>query len=486
MLVAICFATVLLVCQLCTAASLAHAVAAVDERMGRNVEFGLAYDEGDMEAEIAVEAGEADLKSCSDPYQLPLPASPQAVAKMPPSPCVAVVLPWQSGGLRQDAEVFERALPCAHTLYGDSQPPPNASRDERLLFLEHLPSEHLRYKKGWSNLTASAEVWSMVNMEWVSLLHLKLPTVSLILCKTRIVCELLSAIRHERNLSWRLLYTRFSSVDRFGVATLASCETTTMSAACQRAPLWTNPSMVGMPTAQPAAPRRALTMAGIARARPQQDFGQFLHVMGKSAAKHTAEIIQAWRENLHFPNLTIVASRSIPSVQKWMRKAPPHIRLELDISTEELTALQASHGVHLCPSAREGYGHYINEGRAAAAFVVTTPTPPMSELVDDASGMLITARTAKPPLHGNLIALPFDDSAVSPADISAAVHRVLALPVEERRRRGRRARARYEEDTAFFLESARRLDCTSRLALADGHANSSLDARATACGLCLI
>lgn len=33
----------------------------------------------------------------------------------------------------------------------------------------------------------------------------------------------------------------------------------------------------------------------------------------------------------------------------------------------DLARLQLQHGVHICPSEREGFGHYINEARAAQA-----------------------------------------------------------------------------------------------------------------------
>jgi hypothetical protein len=46
-----------------------------------------------------------------------------------------------------------------------------------------------------------------------------------------------------------------------------------------------------------------------------------------------------------------------------------------------LHVLQVQTPIHVCASEREGFGHYINEGRAAGAFIISTDHPPMSELV---------------------------------------------------------------------------------------------------------
>ena len=45
--------------------------------------------------------------------------------------------------------------------------------------------------------------------------------------------------------------------------------------------------------------------------------------------------------------------------------------------------------VHICPSAREGFGHYINEARSVGAVVLTIDAAPMSEfVVDGESGVV--------------------------------------------------------------------------------------------------
>ena len=48
--------------------------------------------------------------------------------------------------------------------------------------------------------------------------------------------------------------------------------------------------------------------------------------------------------------------------------------------------------VHVCPSSREGFGHYINEARSVSAVIITVDAPPMNEFVTNAtSGILIPA-----------------------------------------------------------------------------------------------
>lgn len=56
---------------------------------------------------------------------------------------------------------------------------------------------------------------------------------------------------------------------------------------------------------------------------------------------------------------------------------------------EDVRRLQNSHGIHVCVSEREGFGHYINEARAVGALVVTTNHPPMNELITEETGVLV-------------------------------------------------------------------------------------------------
>lgn len=47
----------------------------------------------------------------------------------------------------------------------------------------------------------------------------------------------------------------------------------------------------------------------------------------------------------------------------------------------QVRTFQSEHPIHICASEREGFGHYINEARAAGAFIISTDHPPMNEFV---------------------------------------------------------------------------------------------------------
>lgn len=62
------------------------------------------------------------------------------------------------------------------------------------------------------------------------------------------------------------------------------------------------------------------------------------------------------------------------------------------ISFTQVRRFQSEHPIHICASEREGFGHYLNEARAAGAFIITTDHPPMNEFVTQGAGWCITTR----------------------------------------------------------------------------------------------
>ncbi|KAJ1536954.1 hypothetical protein HK405_014932, partial [Cladochytrium tenue] len=162
--------------------------------------------------------------------------------------------------------------------------------------------------------------------------------------------------------------------------------------------------------------------------RTSQNYDSFLHAFGKSPRKHTVEVIQCWLRHPDWPTLTVVGSFTSDSMFAHVPGAPAeppaNIRMLPFVEPHELRTIARTHGVHLCPSYQEGYGHYLNLARAASAVLITSSHPPMSEFVGspDGPGAPVVARAGvllehRPPLH-EAYQLLFGEF-VSPAHITA-------------------------------------------------------------------
>jgi glycosyltransferase involved in cell wall biosynthesis len=127
-------------------------------------------------------------------------------------------------------------------------------------------------------------------------------------------------------------------------------------------------------------------------------------------------------------------------------------------SFDDIRALQTSIGLHLCPSEREGFGHYLNEARAAAAFIISTDHPPMNEFVTKGFGVLIKPKRVESYTEWQSLGELADINAfLVPEDICAAVETVLSTPVEQRAAMGRAAWKQYLAEKSQFVRKMRRL-----------------------------
>lgn len=123
-----------------------------------------------------------------------------------------------------------------------------------------------------------------------------------------------------------------------------------------------------------------------------KNFNRYLHLAGKSEKKGTLSVINAWRNHPEWPILTLQTT------------VDAHIELALSVknielitanqSGEDLLNLMNSHGVHICVSEMEGFGHYIVEALSTGAVVVTTDGAPMNEIVTPNCGFLVNCTEA--------------------------------------------------------------------------------------------
>jgi glycosyltransferase involved in cell wall biosynthesis len=126
----------------------------------------------------------------------------------------------------------------------------------------------------------------------------------------------------------------------------------------------------------------------------------------------------------------------------WLRDHNVNMRIGW-LERQEYLEIAGKHGMHLCTSEVEAFGHYINEARAMGAMVITTDAAPMNELVDRYSGILVRPSKTVPMNFGfrHLIA---------PEDLAVAITTATALSLEDRQALGAAARKRFvDEDQKF-------------------------------------
>eukprot|EP00775_Hariotina_reticulata_P005669 gene5669-5907_t len=196
------------------------------------------------------------------------------------------------------------------------------------------------------------------------------------------------------------------------------------------------------------------------------DYSTFLHAMGKSPFKNTQAVLQAWAENPDFPPLTITTYEpgAIQQVQQYLNNSRGlgYATLNVRLVTDKMAVLQLndvinSIGNHVCPSEKEGFGHYINQARAAGALLLTTDYPPMREFAGAAEDFGILC-----PYHElfdtevemfsavNNPYLPSLSARLTSDNVALCVRRVLAMSVKRRRQIADRGRHRFLQELHIF------------------------------------
>ena len=194
--------------------------------------------------------------------------------------------------------------------------------------------------------------------------------INLVLCKTQIGYDFFAKIKNENKLKYHIIYTKFT-------------------------------------TYIPKTLR-------IERKDIKKDPNLFVMLSGTSPFKNTAYVIENWLSNDCYlklnPKIRLVItcrklcySTMIEIFKEYMKYNPPaeiisgddiikfrnitlYISMVPDNTYKDLCQTAS---VAICPSAKEGYGHYINEARYFNTFVITINHPPMNELIDNKNGYLI-------------------------------------------------------------------------------------------------
>jgi Glycosyl transferases group 1 len=172
-----------------------------------------------------------------------------------------------------------------------------------------------------------------------------------------------------------------------------------------------------------------------------------VHLAGHSPLKNTEAIIEAWRRAPDLPPLTIISANHY--------QVPDGVRMLTGYLTDaELTHELNGAQIHLCPSATEGWGHYITEALTTGAVVIATDGSPMNEQVRPEHGILLPPSAIG---RRNFAA----HHHVDPGAIINAVRHATALPPEQRAEMGKLGRehilARTERFRITALDLLRRV-----------------------------
>ena len=178
-----------------------------------------------------------------------------------------------------------------------------------------------------------------------------------------------------------------------------------------------------------------------------QDYTKFIHIAGMSPLKNTQVVVETWLQHPEWPTLTVLTSFSAFEYMIEKTRAVKNIDFRFKrLPLKELVRLQNTHGIHVCPSEAEGFGHYINEARALKAVVITSNTAPMNELVTDKKNGILIGR----PIGDTRGAAKAPVAQITAKDIEKGVARVMAMPIEQRKAMGERGREMYLKERSDF------------------------------------
>lgn len=184
-----------------------------------------------------------------------------------------------------------------------------------------------------------------------------------------------------------------------------------------------------------------------------EEYETFVHLRGKvQTHRNTDSILATWKSANSLPDLYVHLywrGQTGFEYPGWLHDDNVHIRMGW-LKRSEYLELAGHHGIHLCTSEVEGFGHYINEARAMGALIITTNGAPMNELVDDESGILVDASSSSPMNWGIR-------HAITPEDLAPAIERAIGLSPRARRELGACARERFLLEDRAFKERVREL-----------------------------
>jgi glycosyltransferase involved in cell wall biosynthesis len=174
-------------------------------------------------------------------------------------------------------------------------------------------------------------------------------------------------------------------------------------------------------------------------------FSSFLHAKGAPAThRNTDTVLRSWSARPDWPSLCVMSHHGDEHGNFYHSPSEGNIRVLRGWLDREIYIRHVSdNGIHLCTSEVEGFGHYLNESRAMGALIVTTDAPPMNELVDAESGILVKPSSTEVMNLGMRFL-------IDAKSLTMAVDRILGSDLPSRQRLGAAARYRFEMEKGLF------------------------------------
>jgi glycosyltransferase involved in cell wall biosynthesis len=193
---------------------------------------------------------------------------------------------------------------------------------------------------------------------------------------------------------------------------------------------------------------------------PKQWKNRILHMYGTSYAKGTADLVKLWAAHPQWPTLTLIGHPAFLGDPHVLQKAR-NIEYMHSVDNQMHPFMMNAHGIHICTSSAEGWGHYIVEAMSCGAVVLTTDAPPMNEHVRDGdTGFIIPIAKAFPFRdHANRVLGDWRGNNTakwnyfSPEGFAKVLEKVLAMPDAELQAVGGRAREWYLRNHRQFEET---------------------------------
>jgi glycosyltransferase involved in cell wall biosynthesis len=169
------------------------------------------------------------------------------------------------------------------------------------------------------------------------------------------------------------------------------------------------------------------------------DYGSCFHLAGRSTLKSTETILELWAKHPSWPELTLIqCEENAPA------SVPDNVRLiSRYLTSDELVREMNRHGIHLCTSRSEGWGHYIVEAMSCRSVVVTTDAPPMNELIRPETGILVPYDHQEPRHLGT-------NFYVAPERLAESLDQIFNMDETEKRCYGQNARAWFDSNHQTF------------------------------------